>query len=846
MAYSPRTLEIAAIFLLVATVAGSPILAAEPSPDVPQFIRQIDLIHFSHTDYGFTDHPAVCRDMQRRYLDIALDAATASAGAPEGSRFKWTAETTVAVNDWWQTAGAERRRKFLDAVRAGQIEVSALPLNNVPLLNRDQWRMMTHWLPEDLWKSLAPRTAVQNDVNGFPRAGAKELLDRGVRYLFSGINGDSGGPPLPRLTAFWWKQPDGRRLFVWLSLSYGDGFFLFDPVEWRRGPVPPAADGRYRPPRPGDILKADEASVRAAHRHCVERLRQFERDGYRYSVVPVSMTNMWRYDNDPPFPPLAEFAAAWNRLGLQPRLKLANATEAMQDMEKVAGPTAPEYEGEWTDWWANGAASSPRELAASRFAKRFLAAAQSPLWGPMPPHGQRTVDELTKDLCLFDEHTWGSSMSVALPYSLDSQGQWNEKSRLAWRPMALAEWLLSQRARTMLAGKDEGLWLANTAREPFSGWVTMIATCLRDDYRSVIDPATGKHARLEFYAGVQPWGRPKSPKEFSREDVSGVFPDRSPNRHARFWVERLDAVAIKRFQLSKEEVSDSPPSKAAPSVAVDDNGWPVSAVWTGMKKPLFTAGLGDFTSVGVNVFAPRFVIADIWNTNDRTQRERLRKQYLEEVSAKSAGRATVEETPHTIRYTQPLEHPRLGWATRQLEVWKREPRARLTVRLNRLSSFKPEIFYIAVPLPCDGTLPRMSCGGQSFTPFTDQLRGSCRDYFAIDGWADYAMPEGHWLWVSRDAPLVTFDRPQPLARLDNAPSRTGRVLAMVYNNFWYTNFLGDEPGVMEFQFDLVWRQNLQGEAAAESLAEALTSEPIAVLNPSMPEQPLFLKHLYQP
>ena len=133
--------------------------------------------------------------------------------------------------------------------------------------------------------SFNPQTAVQNDVNGFPRAGAKALLDRGVRYLFSGINSDSGGPPLPRLTAFWWKQPDGRRLFVWLSLSYGDGFFLFEPVEWRRGPC------RWPPTRvivrraPATSCKPDEASVRAAHQHCVERLQQFERDGYRHPVA---------------------------------------------------------------------------------------------------------------------------------------------------------------------------------------------------------------------------------------------------------------------------------------------------------------------------------------------------------------------------------------------------------------------------------------------------------------------------------------------------------------------------------------------------------------------------------
>jgi len=52
-----------------------------------------------HTDYGFTDHPAVARDMQRRYIDLVIEAARASARFPEGSRFKWTTETTVAVND---------------------------------------------------------------------------------------------------------------------------------------------------------------------------------------------------------------------------------------------------------------------------------------------------------------------------------------------------------------------------------------------------------------------------------------------------------------------------------------------------------------------------------------------------------------------------------------------------------------------------------------------------------------------------------------------------------------------------------------------------------------------------
>ena len=33
------------------------------------------------------------------------------------------------------------------------------------------------------------------------------------------------------------------------------------------------------------------------------------------------------------------------------------------------------------------------------------------------------------------------------------------------------------------------------------------------------------------------------------------------------------------------------------------------------------------------------------------------------------------------------------------------------------------------------------------------------------------------------------------------------MLAMVFDNFWFTNFVADSHGVMEFQFDLAWRRD---------------------------------------
>jgi hypothetical protein len=812
----------------------------------PEQIRQLDLIHFSHTDFGFTDHPEVCREMQVRYLDIAIDAARATRDRPEEARFRWTAETTVAVDDWWRAASPERRESFLEAVRAGQLEVTALPFNNTPFLDAAQWRGMTHWLPDDLWRQLAPQTAVQNDVNGFPRAGAKAILDRGVRYLFTGINSDSGGPPLPRLTPFWWKQPDGRRLFVWMSLPYGDGFFFFESEEWRRGPLPLAADARFRPPRAGDILRTDESSLRTAQAQCARRLRQFEEQGYRYPVLAVSMTSMWRYDNDPPFPSISDFVAAWNQLGLQPRLRLVTVSQAMRALEDVAGDSAPEYEGEWTDWWANGTASAPREVAASRFAKRYLAAAQSPVWGPLDTVTRERIAALTRDLCLFDEHTWGSGMSVGQPYSLDAQGQFNEKARFAWRPMALAEWLLGQRARTRLSREGEGLWLANPAETSFSGWAMLLTSALRDDYHSLVDSTTGERLPLHFEPGPL-WGRPQQAADLSREDVSATFPDRVPKRFARFWVDHLDPASVRRFELSKDLIVDqAPPPGEGPRVETDSNGWPVGATWPDMSRPLFSAGFGDFVSVKVNAFAPRWALRDIWDTADPERRGEMQRQKLEFITAEAAGPVEVEETRHTLRFSQSLEHPRLAWGTRRLELWKREPRVRLTVRINLRSSFDPELLCVVNPVPCDGVLPRVSSGGLGYTPFTDQLTGTCRDYFAIDGWAHYATPAGHWLWVTRDAPLVTLDGPHPKSRLTAPPSRTGRLMAILYDNFWYTNFQGDSPGVMEFQFDLVWHQQLDGDAAAAKLASGLLSEPVMAINPAIPEHPLLMQHLFTP
>lgn len=819
-------------------------LASAEDPKLPEKIKRVDIVHMSHTDVGFTDHPAVCREQQTRYLDIAIDGVLATEDAPREAQFSWSAEAALTVDDWWQKNTPERRQDLIRAIKTGRLEITACAMNQTPTLDANEWQTALHWLPEEVWNAAMPKTGIQNDVNGFPRAGAMALLDRNIANLFMGINATNGQAPFEVPMAFWWKMPDGRRLFVWLGDSYPNGFYYFFGDSWRHGPVPESTDTRYRPPRRGEFYPTDETALRKAQARLCERLGQLEARGYDFPVLPLSVTNEWRMDNDPPFLGIADFVAAWNQQKLEPELRLTTVSQAIEDVKPHIADRLPEYQGEFTDWWVNGCASGPREVAASRQAKRNLTAALSPVWGETPDAGSRSAaDNILRQLCLFDEHTWGSADSIGQPHAIDTWAQFNEKARTAYQPLAMSKVLLAQRARTAIYPGEYGYYVANTAPRPWSGWVTMKTSALREKVRVLEDPKTGAVIPMETRAGYAQFTAPAGKEQLSFEADNATVADNVPGQILRFWIEDLAPRSTARF-ISSDKEAPSAPAGHACTITVDDTGWPVSAQWPGMNKALFTEGPGAFVSVALAEFSGR------WKYNEILQgrNEERRQQAIKEIPAEPDGHARVEVTPHTTLYTQVMKHPRLKWLVRTLEIYHGEPRAVLTVRLYRLSSELPEWFYIGCALPTGDTLPMVSCGGVPFVAFEDQLPHTCRDYISIDSWADYGTPDGHWLWITRDAPVVSFGGPQPLKHLETAPADPNRAYALVFDNTWMTNFVADSHGVFEFRFDLIWQpaETITTARDAADLAETLLSEPQLVIQPGLKEDSIFMERLYKP
>ena len=788
-------------------------LYAQETTDATRQIEYIDLIHLSHTDYGYTDNPEIAHELHERYIDIGIDAVLESVNDKSKPTFCWTAEALASVYEWWRHASSSRQKDLLKAIKSGQFEITAVPFNVNPLHNGTQMEKMLNWIPEDLWKSFHPEVAIQNDVNGFPRALVSGLMDKGVRYFWSGLNLHWGGifhnPP----HAFWWKMPDGRKAFVWLGMPYWEGYSFFSKTGWRYAQRP-ASDTQFRTPRSGDMLKTDEASMRAAHQVCLDRINQMVKEGYPYDFIALSFTNEYRCDNDAPFPALADFVAKWNEMGFTPYLNLTTAAKSMKKMEARIGDKVDTYEGEWPDWWSFGLAAEPRALSASRQADMYLKMAQSPAWGPCPSTMVHHKDAVLRDICYFYEHTLGTWDSTRDTYSLWSQGHFNVTYGYAFRPFERAKWLLAQRVRMKLENEPEGVYLANSGEKPYTGWARLDPrSFVRTAYKSVSNPETGEKQNLVFQDGK-----------------------------AMIWVKDMQPDRVYRYVLGIDSVSQERTAGSNPEIRTDKNGWPVYIKWANSPEPLQGDGIGEFYSF--NSLVGRNLGHDWYNPDSEARKKQIAMHSIER-HASFKGVECVE-TSHSFIYKQTFEHNSLRNGVRILEVYKEEPRIGVEVKIDRLSNADPEIMYIRFPFAENCGAPLTSIGGMQFAPYTDQIPGTCSDFFAVDDWIKYpaGSGKGSWLWSSRDVAMVCFGGNQFGVKSRTLPDKSNELCAMVYNNMWEVNVLDDCIGEMEFKFNIQWNDGR--EQTPRQLSDAVRGylmEPVIFVNPVTRVDKYSHKHL---
>lgn len=143
-------------------------------------LESIYLVHHSHTDIGFTHDQPVVWDLHMRFMDEALELADKHAESECDGAFRWTVESTLALDRWLKLATARQVERFQALEKAGRIEVTGMYLNLTPLLDADQL-LETFQLLRSLRQDYGfdIRYGMNCDVNGHNWPLVDILLDLG-------------------------------------------------------------------------------------------------------------------------------------------------------------------------------------------------------------------------------------------------------------------------------------------------------------------------------------------------------------------------------------------------------------------------------------------------------------------------------------------------------------------------------------------------------------------------------------------------------------------------------------------------------------------------------------------
>ena len=359
-------------------------------------IKDIYLIHDSHTDIGFTNTQGRILSAYFAFTRQAIELAENDPG------FRWTCETFIQVEQFWQRADEDLRRRFLKLVQSGRIGLSA------------NWANFNELPDEDVFGALAARarcfadehklllnTAVLADINGCPLAYARALVKAGVTMLLTHVNPWHGRVlQQKRMQPFWWDLGNGDKLLVYYNEQYHFanelGFF----------PGAEANASNFGEP----IVAFDDDIL---NRRLPAYLQKLEQAGWAHDFLVVTGSGLIT-DNSPPSESVTGRISRWNAdPEHMAKVHMITASD-LWEIITARSSALPTFSGDWTDWWSDGMAADPEGTMLYRQAqreRRWLRAA-----GLAFPQAAVDFHSLDTALGLYAEHTYGHCAALTSPW----------------------------------------------------------------------------------------------------------------------------------------------------------------------------------------------------------------------------------------------------------------------------------------------------------------------------------------------------------------------------------------------------------------------------------------------
>lgn len=790
-------------------------------------IKTLYVTHHSHTDIGYTD-------LQERVIDTQVDyirTVLRIMNQPENKDFRWNCETLFCVEQFLERCDPGEREAFFALARAGKIGISANYLNFCDLVDCETYSRRLEKIQAVFTQEGAPLcTAMIADINGISMGYRDAMLRHGVTFLLANIHCHHGMYPLyQNQTAFWWENATGQRLLVWNGEHYNLGNVL--------GLKPNRTVNFMMENHLGRAAKPDDP-VSALHQNLEAYVTLCQENGYPYDFLLASVSGVFS-DNAPPETEILRVIQAYNqRYGETIRIRMVSLQELYTEIAPALR-NAPVYRGDMTDWWANGAGSTPyavKHYKDALWRYRLCRRLQPDLEAQYPVLCKTVEDQLL----LYAEHTWGHSSTIENPYDTMVLHLDMRKNSYAAKAHEAASTMLN---RIAMAQGDIMRYYATqgtvSARDVSGcGGRQVVSFYIESTVMARAEVADAQGRRIPCQVSPHPRGRlitfvddffPGEKKRYTYAELPAE-PGTLNSRKCYVGAERVRDIVNEydpvtyRIPYEFENAFFRLSYRAGEGITEFVDKRTGRNLLEKNTAPFFTP-LHEITTIRVtNAPCPEQEERRKLGRNIRGPHVVLTVGKLEEILCQEQGAVFTQlclrfALPGTVR------------ADVILRLYEAIPRIDFTLALGKTLSTDIESIFLPLSLDFPEKQVYLRKGTEAFRPGVDQLPGTCMEYSMSDDGIAMLSASGGAIIASRDVPLVYMGemRHHPIRLCDGAAANNSRpVYSWIMNNTWETNFKMDLSGFGEYRYTLWLTEETNPEKAMELLRN-MTFDPYIIM-----------------
>src|SRR6266851_1471465 len=720
----------------------------------------IFILPHSHHDLGYTDLQSNVEEKQMANISRGIELARNTANYPPGARFVWNLEVLWGADQFMRTKTEPERQELISAVKKGWVGLNGMYANELTGLCRPEELLQLFRYGTEFGSQcgIPVDSAMISDVPGYTWGTVSAMAQAGIRYFSAAPNFfDRIGNFMVEWQdkPFWWISPSGNeRVLVWIPWT---GYAM------------------------SHVKKLDTRLVN-------EYQARLDEIDFPYQISYIRWSG--HGDNAEPDPDICEFVKKWNQEYEWPRFSISTTSDAFATFEKQHGHQLPEFKGDLTPYWEDGAGSSALETRMNRGAVERLAQATT-LSAILAPQAYNSADfnVAWRNVLLYSEHTWGAWNSVS-----DSEN-----------PFVTQQWQVKHQFAVDAENESKKLFekvLDAYASEKNSSNVDVHNTC--------------SWPRTEVI--VISKERSLATDHVKNEHGASVPSQRLSTGELAFLAENVLPLGSASFHLSA-----AAPHVPAKRVTVVLDG----VLDNGIVRAKVDGKSGNIVELASNKSARN--LADIRRDEGINQYLFLEGKDTSKVSTSGPVRIAIEEagplvTTIRIESSAPgcvdlVRRVRLKASADWIEISNivNKKRAPLNPHPGQggpggdfAQHESKESLQFAFPFAIENGQIHIDVPLAVMRPEIDQLPGSCKNSLPVGRWIDVANAEYGVTWATPDAPLVeigplsaTMFRSQTrheIWRKHIEPTQT--FYSWIMNNHWGTNYRAYQDGPVEFRYGL--------------------------------------------